>query len=197
MSETERVEQLRKTIQEEEKRFLMDRYVSMLMAHVEEAGAEELDDRTVESLLVSRAYVSEILATTVGDFLENAGYEVEDVEREDDDEESGEHLTDAEDGGHRESGNGHASEAETAEDFDTAVEDEDFAALLDGEDVTDEDVLDEDVTDKDSTRELGAATDPDEPTDLGIRPGQGRRRGVGCHRRRFGRRGKSLRRRSR
>ena len=150
MSDSERIEQLRQTIQEEEKRFLMDRYVAMLMAQVEEAGEEELDDRMVESLLVSRSYVSDDLSTRVADLLENAGYEVEDVEQEDDDETDDASIDATADPA---SGNGHAAEMDAAEDFDTAVEDEDFAALLDGEDVSDAGDADDG----------GPPVDPDDP----------------------------------
>ena len=139
MSDTERIEQLRHTIQEEEKRFLMDRYVTLLLGHVEDDDEEELDDRTVESLLVSRPYVSEILANKIADVLENAGHEVEDIEREDaDGDEAVAHAeaNGAENGGENgRQGNGQARPGDGAEDFDTAVEDEDFAAPLDGEDV--------------------------------------------------------------
>ena len=139
MSDTERIEQLRHTIQEEEKRFLMDRYVTLLLGHVEDDDEEELDDRTVESLLVSRPYVSEILANKIAEVLENAGHEVEDIEREDaDGDEAVAHAeaNGAENGGENgRQGNGQARPGDGAEDFDTAVEDEDFAAPLDGEDV--------------------------------------------------------------
>jgi len=139
MSDTERIEQLRHTIQEEEKRFLMDRYVTLLLGHVEDNDEEELDDRTVESLLVSRPYVSEILANKIAEVLENAGHEVEDIEREDaDGDEAVVHAeaNGAENGGENgRQGNGQAGPGDGAEDFDTAVEDEAFAATLDGEDV--------------------------------------------------------------
>ena len=139
MSDTERIEQLRHTIQEEEKRFLMDRYVTLLLGHLEDVDEEELDDRTVESLLVSRPYVSEILANKIAEVLENAGHEVEDIEREDaDGDEAVAHAeaNGAENGGENgRQGNGQAGPGDGAEDFDTAVEDEDFAAPLDGEDV--------------------------------------------------------------
>ncbi|SVC77505.1 uncharacterized protein METZ01_LOCUS330359, partial [marine metagenome] len=130
MSDTERIEQLRHTIQEEEKRFLMDRYVTLLLGHVEDVDEEELDDRTVESLLVSRPYVSEILANKIAEVLENAGHEVEDIEREDaDGDEAVAHAeaNGAENGGENgRQGNGQAGPGDGAEDF---------AAPLDGEDV--------------------------------------------------------------
>ncbi|MEE3336566.1 MAG: hypothetical protein VX255_09235 [Candidatus Latescibacterota bacterium] len=130
MSDTERIEQLRHTIQEEEKRFLMDRYVTLLLGHVEDDDEEELDDRTVESLLVSRPYVSEILANKIAEVLENAGHEVEDIEREDaDGDEAIAHAeaNGAENGGENgRQGNGQAGPGDGAEDF---------AATLDGEDV--------------------------------------------------------------
>ncbi|MEE3263372.1 MAG: hypothetical protein VX290_11070, partial [Candidatus Latescibacterota bacterium] len=130
MSDTERIEQLRHTIQEEEKRFLMDRYVTLLLGHVEDDDEEELDDRTVESLLVSRPYVSEILANKIAEVLENAGHEVEDIEREDaDGDEAVAHAeaNGAENGGENgRQGNGQAGPGDGAEDF---------AATLDGEDV--------------------------------------------------------------
>ena len=57
-------------LQQEEKKFLMEKYVSMLLLQIgqDESGgdaADELDDKTIESLLVSRPYVSAELAQQI------------------------------------------------------------------------------------------------------------------------------------
>ena len=130
ISDAERIEQLRLTIQNEEKRFLMDRYVTILLGQVKDE--QELDDRTIESLLVSRVYVNDILATTIAQVLTDAGHEVTDEEKEDDDEDGASQSSNGQ------SSNGHSEEGDAAEDVGTAVEDEDFAAVLDGGDVADE-----------------------------------------------------------
>ncbi|MDA0335512.1 MAG: hypothetical protein O2782_10130 [bacterium] len=79
-----RINALEERLQQEEKRFLMERYVSVLLPTLEsiaaEADAEPLDDRTVESLQVARPYLSVPLAERIVTLLTAQGHEVEDLE---------------------------------------------------------------------------------------------------------------------
>ncbi len=87
MSEA-RIGELEARIHQEEKRFLMERYVSLLLVQFEspdeDGEGEPLDERTVESLLVARPHVSGLLAEQIEELLTGQGHEVEELEAEGD-----------------------------------------------------------------------------------------------------------------
>lgn len=74
-------------LQQAEKKFLMEKYASMLLLQVNEDesesdDADDLDDETVESLLVARPYVSGEVAQQIADLLTAKGHEFEEDEEE-------------------------------------------------------------------------------------------------------------------
>ena len=74
---------------QEEKKFLMEKYVSMLLQVNEDDTANgeagDLDDKTMESLLVARPYVSGDVAQQIADLLSANGHEFEEEEEEGED----------------------------------------------------------------------------------------------------------------
>ena len=88
---------------QEEKKFLMEKYVSMLLLQVNEDDAAngeagDLDDKTVESLLVARPYVSGDVAQQIADLLSAKGHEFEEEEEEDGFDNNGDGSPEAEEG---------------------------------------------------------------------------------------------------
>ena len=91
MSEA-RIGELEEQIQLEEKRFLMERYISMLLLQIKpsdgDADDAPLDDQTVESLHVARAYVASPLGEKIDEMLAAEGRQVDELEEEEDVEDS-------------------------------------------------------------------------------------------------------------
>jgi hypothetical protein len=86
MSEA-RIGELEERIQQEEKRFLMEKYVSMLLLQIKQSDGDgedvPLDDRTVGSLQVARPYVSLPLGEQIAELLRAVGHEVDELKVED------------------------------------------------------------------------------------------------------------------
>ena len=87
MSEA-RIGELEERIQQEEKRFLMEKYVSMLLLQIKPSDGDgedvPLDDQTVRSLQVARPYVGLPLGEQIAELLRAEGHEVDELEVEDD-----------------------------------------------------------------------------------------------------------------
>lgn len=86
MSEA-RIGELEEQIRQEEKRFLMERYISMLLLQIKpsdgDADDAPLDDQTVESLQVARAYVASPLGEKIDEMLAAEGHQADELEEED------------------------------------------------------------------------------------------------------------------
>ena len=86
--DNDNVADLEETLHDEEKTFLMEKYASMLLLQLDlEEDGMELDDKTVESLLVARSQVSADTAGQIVALLEAHGHEAGDLDIEGEEEE--------------------------------------------------------------------------------------------------------------
>ena len=83
MSEA-RIGELEERIQQEEKRFLMEKYVSMLLLQIKPSDGDgedvPLDDQTVGSLQAARPYVGLPLGEQIAELLRAEGHEVDELD---------------------------------------------------------------------------------------------------------------------
>ncbi|MFH1568385.1 MAG: hypothetical protein ABIL09_10360, partial [Gemmatimonadota bacterium] len=85
---TQTITRLEEELRQREKRFLMERYASLLLLQLElreaEAdGGDELDDRTIESLQVAHHYAGPEVAEQIAGLLQARGVELETAQDED------------------------------------------------------------------------------------------------------------------
>ena len=71
---TQKIDLLEKSIEQEEKKFLIGHYARYLTAQLENENLATLEDSLVRSLLVARTYADAELATRITNILEAHGH---------------------------------------------------------------------------------------------------------------------------